>query len=137
MLLQNSLNSTCAWIAAIYSYLLYWMYFTTEADSWIWWRCKAYLCHLTNEKRSFPLVAHPKDEQSAIATFLDRETAKIDALIAKQEQLITLLQEKRQALISHVVTKGLNPNAPMKDSGIGVVGRSASALGGQNIRIVP
>jgi type I restriction enzyme, S subunit len=60
----------------------------------------------------------PRTEQDAIATFLDRETAKIDALIAEQQRLIGLLQEKRQAVISHAVTKGLNPNAPMKDSGV-------------------
>jgi type I restriction enzyme S subunit len=57
-------------------------------------------------------------EQQTIAAFLDRETAKIDALIAEQQRLIELLKEKRQAVISHAVTKGLNPNAPMKDSGI-------------------
>ena len=57
-------------------------------------------------------------EQLAIATFLDHETAKIDALIAEQQRLIELLQEKRQAVISHAVTKGLNPGAPMKDSGV-------------------
>ncbi|MEQ1559431.1 MAG: restriction endonuclease subunit S [Methyloglobulus sp.] len=60
----------------------------------------------------------PKDEQQTIAVFLDRETAKIDALIAEQQRLIELLKENRQAVISHAVTKGLNPNAPMKDSGI-------------------
>lgn len=60
----------------------------------------------------------PTTEQLAIATFLDRETGKIDALIAEQEKLLTLLAEKRQATISHVVTRGLNPNAPMKDSGV-------------------
>ena len=58
----------------------------------------------------------PQKEQAAIATFLDHETAKIDALIAEQQRLIELLQEKRQAVISHAVTKGLNPDAPMKDS---------------------
>lgn len=64
------------------------------------------------------LIALPPGcEQTAIATFLDRETAKIDALIAEQEKLLTLLAEKRQATISHAVTKGLNPDAPMKDSG--------------------
>jgi type I restriction enzyme S subunit len=57
-------------------------------------------------------------EQLAIAAFLDRETAKIDALIIEQQRLIELLQEKRQAVISHAVTKGLNPVAPMKDSGV-------------------
>lgn len=61
----------------------------------------------------------PSDyEQQKIANFLDHETAKIDTLIAKQEKLIELLKEKRQAVISHAVTKGLNPNAPMKDSGV-------------------
>ena len=57
-------------------------------------------------------------EQAAITTFLDHETTKIDALIAEQQRLIELLQEKRQAVISHAVTKGLNPDAPMKDSGV-------------------
>ena len=57
-------------------------------------------------------------EQTTIANFLDRETAKIDTLIGKQERLIELLQEKRQALISHAVTKGLDPNVKMKDSGV-------------------
>lgn len=60
----------------------------------------------------------PLNEQAAIATYLDRETAKIDALIAEQEKLIALLAEKRQATISHAVTRGLNPDAPMKDSGV-------------------
>ena len=61
-------------------------------------------------------------EQKSILNFLDRETAKIDALIAEQQRLIELLQEKRQAVISHAVTKGLNPNAPMKDSGVDWLG---------------
>jgi type I restriction enzyme S subunit len=59
-----------------------------------------------------------QEEQSTIATFLSRETTKIDELIAEQQQLIELLKEKRQAVISHAVTKGLNPVAPMKDSGV-------------------
>ncbi|ELX4189968.1 restriction endonuclease subunit S [Vibrio vulnificus] len=60
----------------------------------------------------------PKSEQQKIANFLSHETAKIDTLITKQEKLIKLLKEKRQAVISHAVTKGLNPDAPMKDSGV-------------------
>lgn len=68
--------------------------------------------------RSAPLILPSLNEQSAIAAFLDRETAKIDALVAEQEKLIALLKEKRQAVISHAVTKGLNPDAPMKPSGI-------------------
>ena len=65
-----------------------------------------------------PVLLPPLNEQIVIARFLDRETAKIDALIAEQQRMIELLQEKRQAVISHAVTKGLNPNAPMKDSGV-------------------
>lgn len=76
--------------------------------------------HLSSSQVEKTPVAISADEaeQLAIITFLDRETAKIDALIAEQERLIALLAEKRQAVISHAVTKGLNPAAPMKDSGI-------------------
>ena len=72
--------------------------------------------------KRMPIVIPPEREQAAIAAFLDRETAKIDALIAEQEKLIALLAEKRQATISHAVTKGLNPHAPMKDSGVAWLG---------------
>lgn len=71
-----------------------------------------------SEMRNIILAVPSPDEQSNIATFLDRETTKIDELIAEQQRLIELLKEKRQAVISHAVTKGLNPDAPMKDSGI-------------------
>ncbi|AVB22015.1 restriction endonuclease subunit S [Pseudomonas avellanae] len=59
----------------------------------------------------------PISEQNQIARFLDHETARIDALIEEQQRLIELLKEKRQAVISHAVTKGLDPTVPMKDSG--------------------
>src|ERR1019366_980793 len=66
-----------------------------------------------------PVLLPPRlDEQRAIAAFLDRETARIDALVAKKERLIELLQEQRTALITRAVTKGLDPNVPMKDSGL-------------------
>ena len=65
----------------------------------------------------------PKDEQRIIAAFLNREAAHIDALISKKERQIELLQEKRVALISHAVTKGLDPNARMKDSGVEWLGK--------------
>ena len=69
------------------------------------------------------LVAYPsRNEQSQIAQFLDRETVKIDALIEEQRRLIEFLKEKRQAVISHTVTKGLKPDAPMKDCGVDWVG---------------
>jgi type I restriction enzyme, S subunit len=68
--------------------------------------------------RATPTIVPPINEQARIVHFLDRETAKIDVLVAKKERLIALLQEKRAALITRAVTKGLDPNAPMKDSGI-------------------
>ena len=68
------------------------------------------------EKFSF---AYPSfNEQKKIVSFLDTETTRIDNLIAKQEKLIELLEEQRKSIISHAVTKGLNPNAPMKDSDV-------------------
>lgn len=67
---------------------------------------------------NIPCPLPPLMEQIRIAAFLDRETAKIDALVAEQRRLIELLKEKRQAVISHAVTKGLNPDAPTKQSGI-------------------
>jgi len=65
----------------------------------------------------------PYKEQTQIARFLDHEVDKIDTLIAEQEKLIALLKEKRQAVISHAVTKGLNPDVPMKDSGVEWLGQ--------------
>ena len=67
---------------------------------------------------SFSIWLPPASEQVAIIAYLERETAKIDALIGKREQLIELLKEKRAALISHAVTKGLDPTVKMKDSGV-------------------
>jgi type I restriction enzyme S subunit len=72
------------------------------------------------ESRWIPLPPHP--EQQAIAAFLDRETAKIDGLIEEQRRMIALLAEKRQATISHAVTRGLNPSARLKPSGVDWLG---------------
>ena len=69
-----------------------------------------------------PVVVPPLAEQRPIAAFLDRETAKIDALVAKKERLIELLQEKRNALITRAVTKGLNTDVRMRDSGVKWIG---------------
>ena len=69
--------------------------------------------------RNMPVVVPMAvDEQRGIAAFLDRETAKIDALVAKKERLIELLQEKRTALLTRAVTRGLDPTVPVKDSGV-------------------
>lgn len=71
-----------------------------------------------DELGAFRVSIPPRREQRTLATFLDRETAKIDALVAEQEKLVALLKEKRQSVISHAVTKGLDPSVPMKDSGV-------------------
>jgi len=71
-----------------------------------------------DDVKDLPITVPPISEQATITDFLDRETAKLDALVGEQRRLIELLKEKRQAVISHAVTKGLNPNAPMKPSGI-------------------
>jgi type I restriction enzyme S subunit len=106
---------------------------TTDSRYWEYlFKCSTYIDALSSvtdgirEGRSIsysqfggiPLPFPTMPEQSAIASFLDYETAKIDALIEEQRRLIALLKEKRQAVISHAVTKGLNSNVPMKDSGI-------------------
>ncbi|WP_412496362.1 restriction endonuclease subunit S [Shewanella chilikensis] len=73
--------------------------------------------------KGLPCINPDLSEQKNIAAFLDYETARIDSLIDKQQRLIELLKEKRQAVISHAVTKGLNPAAPMKDSGVEWLGQ--------------
>jgi len=77
------------------------------------------IAHLTREKlKEVISLIPPIQEQQAIADFLDRETARIDELIAKKQRLIDLLREQRTALITHAVTRGLTPYSPMKDSGV-------------------
>jgi len=94
---------------------------------WLWMRRNELIIlssgggqpNINQEKiRSIKIPAPPLHEQQKIAQFLDQETSKIDKLITKKERLIELLKEKRTALISHAVTKGLNPDVPMKDSGV-------------------
>lgn len=75
-----------------------------------------------DELKRLPLVTPPESDQKQVEDFLDRETARIDNLIAEKQTFINLLKEKRQALISHVVTKGLDSNVKMKDSGIEWIG---------------
>ena len=71
---------------------------------------------------NLPIIKPPLDEQKQIANYLDKKTAKIDKTITKNKQLIDLLEEKRVALINQVVTKGLNPDVPLKDSGVEWIG---------------
>ncbi|CAI2500934.1 restriction endonuclease subunit S [Serratia liquefaciens] len=84
--------------------------------------------------RNLSIWLPSEKEQQLIVKFLDHETAKIDNLIEKQKQLIELLKEKRQAVISHAVTKGLNPNVPMKDSGVEWLGEVPEHWGVKPLR---
>ena len=96
----------------------FWTYFLQSLDFTIYITGSAQP-KLSRENLGDVVVLKPSlNEQQIIANFLDHETTKIDHLIEKQQQLIELLKEKRQAVISHAVTKGLNPNVPMKDSGV-------------------
>lgn len=105
-----------------------WLYYFFQTDGYWGYvtgsQIQATIQNVSAEKyANLFLPLPPLPEQRAIASFLDRETSKIDALVAEQRKLIELLKEKRQAVISHAVTKGLNPDAPMKDSGIEWLGR--------------
>ena len=89
-----------------------------------------------NESRNVYLVEPPKSDQQKIVAFLDTETTRIDNLISKQEKLIELLEEQRKSIISHAVTKGLNPNAPMKDSGVEWLGEVPESWVEQKIKFI-
>jgi len=102
-------------------------YFANSSIYWDWISSifiQATIQNVSAEKyANLSLPVPPLTEQKSIAHFLDRETSKLDKLIAKKQRFIELLQEKRTALISHAVTKGLNPDIPMKDSGISWLGQ--------------
>ena len=78
----------------------------------------------------------PPNEQTAIAAYLDQKTAEIDALIAKKKRLLELYEEEKTAIINHAVTKGINPNAPMKDSGIDWLGEVPESWIGTKLKFV-
>ena len=121
--IQNAINRIRSSDGALTSHLYYWMYFLKHVD-YIDMLCnKATIAHYTAEKvMNTVYLRPPLPEQHAIAAFLDRETPRIDALIAKKQRFIELLEEKRQAIISHAVTKGLDPGVEMKDSGVEWIG---------------
>lgn len=121
---QNSVNRVRAIEGGSTRFLYYWMS-TIKDKGYVDVLCnKSTIAHFTAEKVAAVPVPFPSvQEQHGIAGFLDRETAKIDALMAEQEQLIALLKEKRQAVISRAVTQGLDPSVPMKDSGVEWLGQ--------------
>lgn len=104
-------------------FIFYWFTFL-KASGYVEMICNvATIPHFTAEKvKAAPLVLPPLDTQHRIARFLDEKTAQIDGLIEKKRALLARLAEKRKALITQAVTKGLNPNAPMKPSGIDWLG---------------
>ncbi len=105
---QGSLISRFAWHTLT----------VTRHELWCIATGSTYEAVSADEVADMTVPISPLTEQRAIAAFLDRETARIDTLIEKKRRQIELLQEKRSALISHAVTKGLEPNAKIKDSGI-------------------
>ena len=98
----------------------YWLLLSRSFTDFVdFYKTGSTIVHLYQETFvNFKYALPPLAEQQKLANFLDHETAKIDTLIAKQEKLIELLKEKRQAVISHAVTRGLNSDVPMKDSGV-------------------
>ena len=108
----------------------------------LYWACKAQedrikaetvgmgIPHVNGEFLSNLHIQIPDtNQQRDIANFLNRETARLDALIAEKERVLELLAEKRRALITRAVTRGLDPNVPLSDSGISLAGRNSDALG--------
>jgi type I restriction enzyme, S subunit len=116
---QNSINRIRSIKDNSTHFLHYWM-IAVKNKGYIDVLCnKSTIAHFTVEKvATVPIPLPTKKEQIQIARFLDRETTRIDALIAEQQRLIELLKEKRQAVISHAVTKGIDRTVPMKDSGV-------------------
>jgi type I restriction enzyme S subunit len=113
-------------------------YFSSSRNYWDWIASsliQATIQNVSAEKYgNLSLPLPPPSEQQVIISFLDRETTKIDALVAKKERLIELLQEKRAALITRAVTKGLDPNVPMKDSGVEWLGEVPAHWGVKRLK---
>lgn len=114
---------------------LYYFYLNLDADK----RMKPLYTGLRNTISkenffSFKTFLPPKEEQTAIAQFLDRKTAQIDKAISQKEKLIELLKERRQILIHKAVTRGLNPNVKMKDSGVEWIGEIPVHWGARHLR---
>jgi len=135
-LYNSTLHGACAYAGYLVKFRLLrlrdpkFLFYFTKSLSYVDWlstiAIESTIGNVNGQKYANLPIAWPSlVEQRAIAAFLDRETAKLDALVAKKERLIELLQEKRTALISHAVTKGLDPTVPMRDSGIEWLGEIA------------
>lgn len=124
-IIQNALHRVRASNQTVIEFLNYVIQHTANVN-WFSILCnKATIAHLTSEKLiNLYIPLPPKSEQAQIANFLDHELGKIDALIDKQQLLLDKLAEQRSAVITQAVTKGLNPNADMKDSGVAWLGNT-------------
>ncbi len=122
--IQNSINKITADYNRVNAgFLCYWLYNLSSLGYFWSIVSQISIAHLTKEKLSnSPVVLPPISEQIAIATYLDTHCAKIDNLIYIQQKRIALLQELKQSVITHAVTKGLNPNVEMKSSGVEWIG---------------
>ena len=122
--IQNSINKITADYNRVNAgFLCYWLYNLSSLGYFWSIVSQISIAHLTKEKLSnSPVVLPPITEQVAIATYLDTHCAKIDNLISIQQKRIALLQELKQSVITHAVTKGLNPNVEMKQSGVEWIG---------------
>lgn len=118
-LYQNSLNRVRSRGSMLTKFVFYWIV-TVKANGYVDVLCnRSTIAHLTAEKLGSIPVPFPSElEQLAVVQFLDSQTANIDRLIDEQRRLVELLTEKRQAVISHAIAKGLNPGARMKPSGV-------------------
>jgi type I restriction enzyme, S subunit len=123
VIIQNALHRIRSVKNANLQYLMYNLITCNVANWFDVINNKATIAHFTKEKFSSLKLLHPsKEEQKQITKFLDSQTSKIDSEIKKNEKLVTLLQEKKQATINHAVTKGLDDSVPMKDSGVEWIG---------------
>jgi type I restriction enzyme S subunit len=120
---QNALHRVIGTQGALNTYLRYWLY-NLKAHGYFDLICnKATIAHFTKDKFINTIICLPSQiEQQDIIDYLDRKTSAIDALIADKSRMIELLRERRQAIISEAVTKGLNQGVPVKDSGVEWIG---------------
>lgn len=109
--------------AALDNRYYYYQLLATKPELQSWGQGSTFVELSSSRLRAIRVAEPPLPEQRAIVAFLDRETAQLDALVAAKQRLIALLQEKRAALISHAVTRGLDPAAPLKDSGVAWLGQ--------------
>lgn len=126
-IIQNALHLVRPKATGNKRFLRYLLFHATSHD-WLEVICnRATIAHFTSEKFKELWIWIPSvSEQRIIADYLDRETERIDALVKAKERLLVLLDEKRRALITHAVTRGLNPAAPTRDSGIEWLGHIPS-----------